>query len=84
MLSEVERQRLARLMYMAFCDLRALALAGRIGQAKALAEAFHNVPLLMYSSDFSLQAFRNFLERYQSDYQGKLRFDYLEEWEKLS
>ena len=82
--TEPERQSLARLMYLAFCDLRALALNGQTQQAKDLAEAFHNIPLLMHTGDFSFKAFRDFLERYQQKYEGQARFNYLQEWEKLT
>jgi hypothetical protein len=82
--TETERQRLSRLMYIAFCDLRALALDGQIQQAKDLAEAFHNIPLLIYTGDFSFKAFRDFLERYQQKYADKARYNYLQEWEKLN
>lgn len=82
--TDVQRERLSRLMYMAFCDLRALALDGRIQQAKDLAEAFHKIPLLMHTADFSFSAFREFLDNYQRKYQDHLRFDYLQEWEKLN
>ncbi len=81
---ERERKHLAKLMYMAFCDLRALALDGRVQQAKDLAEAFHNIPLLMHTTDFSFSAFQEFLNNYQRKHQGHLRFDYLQEWEKLN
>lgn len=81
-LTDAERQRLSRLMYVAFCDLRALAREGRAQQAKDLAEAFHNIPLLMHTGDFSFKAFRDFLERYQQKYEGQARFNYLQEWEK--
>ncbi|MEY2527650.1 MAG: hypothetical protein QOE73_2421 [Verrucomicrobiota bacterium] len=81
--TDAERQRLSRLMYVAFCDLRALALDGRAQQAKDLAEAFHNIPLLMHTDNFSFKAFRDFLERYQQKYEGQTRFNYLQEWEKL-
>ena len=84
MLTDAERQRLSRLVYLAFCDLRALAREGLAQQAKDLAEAFHNIPLLMYTSEFSFKAFRDFLARYQQRYSGNLRFDYLKEWEKLN
>ena len=82
-LSEIERQKLSRMMYLAFCDLRALARQAQAQQAKDLAEAFHNVPLLMHTNEFSFKVFRELLERYQEKYKGHLRFDYLEEWEKL-
>ena len=71
-------------MYVAFCDLRALALDGQTQQAKDLAEAFHNIPLLMHTRDFSFKAFRDLLEIYQRKHEGQLRFDYLQEWEKLN
>jgi len=82
--TETERQRLSRLMYVAFCDLRALALNGQTQQAKDLAEAFHNIPLLMHTNDFSFKAFRDFLETYQQKYADKARYNYLQEWEKLN
>ena len=71
-------------MYVAFCDLRALALDGQTQQPKDLAEAFHNIPLLMHTGDFSFKTFRDFLEHYQQKYADKARYDYLQEWEKLN
>src|SRR5437899_11838015 len=82
--TDTERERLARLMYLAFCDLRILAREERSAQAKSLADAFHNIPLLMYSSEFSFSAFRGFLERCQKQYEGKPLFNYLKEWEELN
>jgi hypothetical protein len=82
--TEIEGQKLSRLMYVAFCDLRALALDGQTHQAKDLAEAFHNIPLLMHTGDFSFKAFRDFLERYQQKYADKARYNYLQEWKKLN
>ena len=82
--TETERQKLFRLMYVAFCDLRALALDGQTQQPKDLAEAFHNIPLLMHTGDFSFKTFRDFLQHYQQKYADKARYDYLQEWEKLN
>ncbi|HEY2083264.1 MAG TPA: hypothetical protein VGI88_10800 [Verrucomicrobiae bacterium] len=82
--TDSERRKLSRLMYMAFCDLRALALNGQTQQVKDLSEAFHNIPLLMYTPEFSFKAFRDFLKNYQEKYGDKARFDYLQEWEKLN
>ena len=84
MLTENERKNLSRLMYFAFCDLRALALDCQTRQAKDLSEAFHNIPLLMYTADFSFKTFHDFLKNYQEKYEGKLRVDYLQEWQKLN
>jgi hypothetical protein len=83
MLTEFERKNLTRLMYLAFCDLRGLARDGKMGQARALAEAFHNIPLLMHTQNFSFRAFKDFLQRYQNNY-AKVQFNYLQEWEKLN
>ena len=82
--TDAERRSLAKLMYIAFCELRALALDRQTEQAKDLAEAFHNVPLLMHSADFSFKTFRDFLEHYQRKYERSAQFNYLEEWEKLN
>ena len=83
--TDLERQHLARLMYLAFCDLRILTMnPQQVQQSHDLADAFHNVPLLMYREDFSFRAFREFLERYQQQYEGKLLTNYLREWEKLN
>lgn len=82
--TNTERQHLTRLMYLAFCDLRALAKDGRAEQAKDLAEAFHNVPLLMNTSNFSFKMFWRLLEHYQQKYEGTAYFNYLREWEKLN
>jgi len=85
MLTEVERQWLVRLMYLAFCDLRGLALKPeRLEQAHDLADAFHNVPLLLFTQNFSIQTFKRFIEDYQRKYEGRLTIDYLKEWERLT
>ena len=82
--TDTEQKNLARLMYHAFVEVRALILDSQPQQAKDLAEAFHNIPLLMHTRDFSFKAFRDFLGNYQRKYEGQLRFDYLQEWEKLN
>ena len=82
--TEMERKNLSRLLYFAFVDMRALMLSGNPQQAKDLADAVHNIPLLMHTPDFSFTAFRKLVGIYQQKYQGHLRFDYLQEWEKLN
>jgi len=81
--AESERQSLTRLMYLAFCDLRGLSRDGKMEQARALAEAFHNIPLLMHTQNFSFRAFKEFLQRYHDKF-TKTQFNYLQEWEKLN
>jgi hypothetical protein len=82
--TDAERKFLSRLMYLAFVDMRALVLHGNPQQAKDVAEAFHNIPLLMYTDDFSFKVFQGFLQNYQQKYSEKARFNYLQEWEKLN
>ena len=82
--TDTERKNLSRLIYLAYTDIRALILDGQPQQAKDLAEAFHNVPLLMHTDKFSFKAFRDFLERYQQQYADKARFNYLQGWGKLN
>jgi hypothetical protein len=81
--TEAERQSLTRLMYLAFCDLRRLAREEKLEQVRALAEAFHNIPLLMHTQNFSFRAFREFLQNYQGAY-ANAQLNYLQEWEKLN
>jgi len=82
--TQQEQRSLVRLIYLAFVDLRALAKEGKSEQARALAEAFHNVALMMYSDRFSFGAFVDFLKRYQETFDGQAQFNYLAEWEKLN
>jgi len=82
--TDAERKKLTRLIYLAFVDMRALILHGDPKQAKDLSDVFHNVPLLMYTPDFSFKAFHEFLASYQGRYGGKARIDYLKEWENLN
>lgn len=85
MLTDTERQWLVRLMYLAFCELRGLTMKPeQLEQAHDLADAFHNVPLLLYSQDFSVQMFKRLVEDYQRKYNGRLTIDYLKEWERLA
>jgi hypothetical protein len=82
--TDAERKNLSYLMYMAFCELRMLSLRGHAERAKDLAEAFHNIPLLMFTDEFSFQAFKEFLTRYQEKHKETAQFNYLQEWEKLT
>jgi exonuclease V gamma subunit len=50
----------------------------------ALADAFHNVPSMMWSEDFSLNSFRNFLESYQQEFsQSEVGVNYPKMFDKL-
>lgn len=67
-LMDEERQKLCEMIYRALLDIRILGWDGKASQAAALADAFHNVPSMMWSKDFSLNSFRNFLEGYHQEF----------------
>lgn len=67
-LTDEERRKLCEMMYRAFLEIRILGWNGKAGQAAALADAFHNVPNMMWSENFSLTFFKNFLENYQQQF----------------
>lgn len=62
--SENQRRALSRLAYIAFLDMRILRRDGKGQQVADLAEAFHNLPLMLWTEEFSMDCQRNFLECY--------------------
>ena len=69
---------------MAFCDMRILGREGKGQQVADLAEAFHNLPLMLWRPEFSMNCQRDFLSRYQEKYGVCEHFDYLAEFEKIA
>ena len=49
-------------------DIRHLGWEGKSEQAAALADAFHNLPAMMYTNKFSFVWFRGSLEHYHDQY----------------
>jgi len=82
-LDESEWRQLARLLYLVLCDLRGMARDGKNAEVRALADALHEVPQMMYPDKFSIQMFRDGVARFQNQFPGKAHFNYLQEWEKL-
>ena len=80
--SQSEQRSLTRLIYVALCEMRALSLERRSEQARDLADAFHNVPLLMHTDKFSFSAMWRSIARYRNKYPSNYSIDYLEEWKK--
>lgn len=76
---------LGRMLYLALVEIRMLSATKSTEQAFALADAFHNLPLYMFSPNFSREKTRMFLEGYQSKYPRVVKdgvvsgsyFDYL-------
>ena len=50
---------------------------GKATQAADLADAFHNLPVYLWSDKFSVSFFRIFLEEYQEKYREESGFNYL-------
>lgn len=77
--TERQKELLNQMLFKAMIEIRALCWGGHAEQAAALIDAFHNLPTVMYSEEFSFPWFRSGLETYQnryrpSDYQKG--FDY--------
>jgi hypothetical protein len=65
-------------MYLAFLEIRILGWQGQSAQAADLADAFHNLPVLLFSDDFDWDTQRMFFEAYCAKYQGAAhRYDYV-------
>ncbi len=93
-LTEEQRKLFCEMMYKAFEEIRSLAWVGFPEQAGALADAFHNVPHLLFESDFSWERARMYVESYQRKFPTRIEnnivygsyYDYmsmLDEIEKL-
>ena len=67
-LTERQRQQLCQMIYRALLEARVLGWGCRAEQAADLADAFHNLPVMLWSEDFSLDFFRKFLEAYRQKY----------------
>jgi hypothetical protein len=79
-LTESQRRKLCELMYLAFCNIRfttwkpSVEALQRIGD---LADAFHNLPNLMWEDDFSLSEFRRTVQRCVDKHPNQWVVDYL-------
>jgi hypothetical protein len=61
-------------MYNAFLEIRMLGWDGRAAQAADLADAFHNLPMGLWSDNFSLSIFRDkYLQHYEEKYSDAVR-----------
>lgn len=56
------------MMHKAFEEIRSLAWVGFSEQAGALADAFHNLPIYLFSPNFNWGMTRMFIESYQKKY----------------
>lgn len=82
--SEAQREALSRLAYLAFLEMRILGRDNKAAQVADLAEAFHNLPLMLWSPDFSMKCQRDYFVRYHEQYGTREGFDYLAELDKIA
>ena len=80
--TEQERRKLCELLYRALLDLRLLCWRGSAQQAADLADAFHELPALLWSESFSLSLFRKYLEGYELKY-PEADFKYVKMFDNL-
>lgn len=83
--TEQQRQELCKMMWRAFIEIRLLGYQGKSQQIADLADAFHNLPELIYSENFSLKYFRFFLESFHQKYpKNESGGDFLQMLDKVS
>ena len=77
LLTDQQRQELCKILFKALLEIRKLGNEGKVEQAADVADAFHNLPIYLWSDKFSLSFFRSFLEEYQQKYQEAGCFNYV-------
>ncbi|HEU0009728.1 MAG TPA: hypothetical protein VFT34_07930 [Verrucomicrobiae bacterium] len=78
-----QRKALARLAYLAFLEMRMLGREGKAAQVADLAEAFHNLPLMMWHPEFSMRCQRDFFARYHEKHGVRQGFNYVAALDKV-
>ena len=75
--TQQQRQNPGKMLSYALPEIRGLGNSSKAEQAADLADAFHNLPVYLWSDDFSLVVFREFLQEYQRKYPETGSYDYL-------
>ena len=78
-----QRKALIRLAYLAFLEMRMLGREGKATQAADLAEAFHNLPLMMWHPEFSMSYQRDFFARYHAKHGVRQGLNYVAALDKV-
>jgi|SRR3712207_3543246 len=81
-LTESERRHLCLMLSRALTEIRLCGLEGDARKAADIADAFHNVPSLLFGDAFSFDYFRGGLEVYKRRQPGP-GFDYLNMLDKF-
>jgi hypothetical protein len=80
--TEWQREKLCEMMYRAFLEVRNYATK-EPERMSDLADAFHNLPAMLYSEDFSIKYFRLSLQIYHEKYPKQSGELYLEMLDKI-
>jgi hypothetical protein len=83
-LTEQERQELCKILFNALLEIRMLCRKGKTEQAADIVDAFHNLPIDLWSDKFSLSLFRRFLEEYQQKYQEDECYNYVKMLDEMT
>jgi hypothetical protein len=78
-----QRKALTRPGYLPFLEMRMLGREGKATQVADLAEAFHNLPLMMWHPEFSMRCQRDFLARYHKKHGARQGFNYVAALDKV-
>jgi hypothetical protein len=81
---EEQRKALGRLAYLAFPEMRIPGREGKAAQVADLAEAFHNLPLMLWGPEFSTSCQRDFFARYREKHGVREGFDSVAEFDKIA
>lgn len=84
MLTDRQRQELCRMMYEAFLEIRILGWEGKAEQAAAVADAFHELPRVLWSENCSLVFLRGFLQAYSEKYPSGWGQNYMKRLDEIS
>jgi hypothetical protein len=85
-LSNEQREQLCEMIFHALVDIRALAWNGKAEQAADLADAFHNLPVVIWQPGFSCRYFRDYLLRYlqRCSEEKRQHFNYIEMLDQIT
>ena len=72
------------MLFNALLEIRMLGWEGRAKQAADIAHAFHNLPIYLWSDEFSLSFFRKILEEYHQKYPETGGFNYVKMLDEIT
>ncbi|MBA2620784.1 MAG: hypothetical protein H0U87_06260 [Acidobacteria bacterium] len=81
--TQFQVEMLCRMMAYAFTEIRMLGWENNAERAADLADAFHNLPILLFDDEFDWDFFRNsYLKEYENKH-SKSSFDYVAMLDKI-